>query len=238
MREHIVAIHQPNFFPWLGYFDKIRRAHTFILLDDVQFPKTGGAWMNRVNILQNHAAHWLTAPIDRGYSGVRTINHMQFVTTEWRTNLRSQLHVAYHKAPYYDASMAYIEPLLMNDEANLARYNCHVITALCTLLHLNDTRLCLSSTLDVTASSTERLIALTRSVSGTHYLCGGGAEAYQKDDAFAQAGIALTYQSFTPTAYPQHKNDGFIAGLSVIDPLMQLGVDGTRHLIHGEVYRA
>ncbi len=47
----IVAIHQPNFFPWLGYFDKIARCDHFVLLDHVQFQKTGGVWSNRVRMM-------------------------------------------------------------------------------------------------------------------------------------------------------------------------------------------
>ena len=49
--DKIVAIHQPNFFPWLGYFDKINKSDIFIFLDDVQFPKKGGNWTNRVQLM-------------------------------------------------------------------------------------------------------------------------------------------------------------------------------------------
>ena len=47
----VVAIHQPNFFPWLGYFDKILKSDEFVFFDDCQFPKKGGAWCNRVKLL-------------------------------------------------------------------------------------------------------------------------------------------------------------------------------------------
>ncbi len=59
----VIAIHQPNFFPWLGYFDKIARCETFILLDHVQIQKTGGTWSNRVKLLWAGKARWGTAPV-------------------------------------------------------------------------------------------------------------------------------------------------------------------------------
>ena len=71
MECKVVAIHQPNFFPWLGYFNKIARADVFILHDNVQFPKTGGTWMNRVRILVNGGPSWLTMPVRRNHHGVQ-----------------------------------------------------------------------------------------------------------------------------------------------------------------------
>ena len=74
-----VAIHQPNFFPWMGYFEKISRSDVFVFFDDVQFPKKGGSWSNRVKLLVSEEARWVTAAIDRSYSGTRTIREMFFL---------------------------------------------------------------------------------------------------------------------------------------------------------------
>ncbi|MES2984401.1 MAG: WbqC family protein [Pseudomonadota bacterium] len=219
MREHLVAIHQPNFFPWLGYFDKLRRADSFIFLDDVQFPKTGGAWTNRVTILQQQKAHWLTAPIDRKYHGLRNVNAMHFAATDWREAALRQLQAAYQKAPFAQEVFALITPLLMNPTTNIADYNIHAVTQLCAALGLS-TRLQRSSALAIEGVATERLIALTKAVGGTQYLCGGGADGYQQDALFAQAGLGLVYQQFTPTPYPQKNTPEFVGGLSIIDALM------------------
>src|ERR1041385_6733376 len=67
----LVAIHQPNFFPWLGYFNKIARADIFIVLDNVQFSKTGGTWSNRVRLLLEGWPMWATLPVERSFHGVR-----------------------------------------------------------------------------------------------------------------------------------------------------------------------
>ena len=67
VRPHVVAIHQPNFFPWLGYFDKLDRADTFVLLDTVEFSK--GSRTNRVEVLVGGRPHWITAPVQRAGIG-------------------------------------------------------------------------------------------------------------------------------------------------------------------------
>src|SRR5256885_16256985 len=84
-RRTLVAIHQPNFFPWLAYFDKIARADIFVFLDDVQYEKTGGTWSNRVRLLISGQAAWATMPIRRDYHGVRAANDMAIHNPQaWR----------------------------------------------------------------------------------------------------------------------------------------------------------
>ena len=84
----VVAIHQPTFFPWLGYFNKIARCDQFVVLDSVQFPKKGGTWSNRVKLLLNGQAGWVTMPVERNYHGVRSYAEMCIDNgTPWRDKL-------------------------------------------------------------------------------------------------------------------------------------------------------
>lgn len=227
----IVAIHQPNFFPWLGYFDKIRRADVFVFLDDVQFQKTGGTWTNRVRLLDRDRPCWLTAPVDRGFHGVRPINEMTFVPrADWASQCLAKIEGCYGKAPFFAASMALLRPLFLAEERNLAKFNMHAIGQLLHVLDLKDRELLCSSAIPSDARSTDRLVEITKRVGGTHYLYGGGAEGYQEDAKFAQAGLQLVRQGFDHPRYPQPAAE-FVPGLSIIDLLMHCGHAAAAQLI-------
>jgi hypothetical protein len=234
----LVAIHQPNFFPWLGYFDKIRRADVFVLLDDVQFQKTGGAWSNRVKVLINGEGRWLTAPVDRSFHGTRAINEMVFSGKEdWRSKMLKSLTVAYRRAPCFEEAFSVIEPLLQNPEQNVAEYNVHAIVELARALGLAADSVVRSSQISTDSTATQRLIDLTKSAGGQAYLCGGGAAGYQMDEAFAASEVSLIYQHFVCPPYPQLAVKSFVPGLSIIDAAMSLGWQGVAALLrdmHGD----
>lgn len=229
----IIAIHQPNFFPWLGYFDKIARADAFIFLDDVQYQKTGGMWSNRVKLFIGGAARWMTAPIDRAYHGVRTINQMHFLPADpWREKMLKTLETYYRKHPHFHDSMQIVGPLINHEENNIAAYNIHAVTTLMQHLGMDVSKLRCSSTMSVAGHSNELLCGLTQAVGGSSYMCGGGADGYQDEAVFLQAGINLIRQGFVAPAYPQiNQSEGFVPGLSIIDALMNLGASGVRQLI-------
>jgi hypothetical protein len=224
----LVSIHQPNFFPWLGYFDKIRRADVFILLDDVQYPRTGaGSWSNRVKVLINGEGRWLTAPVDRSFHGTRTISQMVYSGKEdWRARVLKTLVAAYRRAPFFEEVFASLEPLVLNPEENVAEYNIHAIVTLVDAIGLPTDSIVRSSKLSTRSTATNRLIDLTKQVGGTSYLCGGGAGGYQEDEAFSASGLSLVYQSFNPAPYPQQNLASFVPGLSIIDAAMNLGWQG------------
>jgi len=228
----IVAIHQPNFFPWLGYFDKIRRSDVFIFLDDVQFPKTGGVWSNRVKLLINGDARWLTAPVDRGFHGTRNINEMVFSDGEdWRSKSLKTIFGAYKRAPFFDEAYSIIEPLVAHPETNVAEYNIYAIKSLANILGYSAKSLIRSSDLSTECLSTKRLVDLTTLVGGAAYLSGGGATGYQKDEEFENSGINLIYQHFVHPVYPQFSGNEFVGGLSIVDALMNLGFEGVQKLL-------
>ncbi|EXI69603.1 MAG: WbqC-like protein family protein [Candidatus Accumulibacter adjunctus] len=227
-----VSIHQPNFLPWLGYFDKIARSDVFIFLDDVQFPKTGGVWCNRVRLRSGDQARWVTGPIKRAFHGVRAINEIEWADEQpWRSKLLKTLTATYSRAPFYKETMAWLEPLVLAPESNLARYNSAMIKAIAAQIGLRYDHCVTSSSLGCDGQGSDLLINLTRRVGGTRYLCGGGASGYQDDEAFARAGVSLAYQGFRHPVYPQAGGGDFLPGLSILDSLANVGRAGVRALL-------
>ncbi len=227
----LVAIHQPNFFPWLGYFDKIVRSDLFIFMDNAQFPKKGGNWVNRVKLLVGGGGHWATVPVNRAYHGVLPISAMKIDNrTPWRDKLLKTIEMNYKSSPCYGEVFPVILPLAENPTPSLAEYNIASITALAKHLGLNTGKLILGSSLTTQGQSTDLLISMVRACGGTAYLCGGGA-AYQDDEKFPVAGLQLIYQNFTHPQYPQASSTEFVPGLSIIDALMNCGFSGVRRLL-------
>jgi hypothetical protein len=231
----LVAIHQPNFFPWLGYFNKIARADVFCLMDNAQMPKTGGCYVNRVQLALGGRPAWVTAPVDRSYSGVRAIADIRLDNRRpWRQDLLKTLRAAFGRAAFFREAYALLEPLILNPTESLADYNTAAIRALGAALGLEHCRLVRGSELEVSGQATDLLINLVRAAGGDAYLCGGGANGYQEDAKFAAAGVKLVYQQFRHPVYKQGRADAFVPGLSIIDALMHCGLDGTARQVRGE----
>lgn len=120
----ICAIHQPNFFPWLGYFDKIRQADIFVFLDQVAYPKSGksmGSWCNRVRINTGGSPTWISCPVVRE-AGVQPIDTVRIDNSRpWRDKLRATLETAYRRAPNFTLAFALIDKLLEYRDGLLSR---------------------------------------------------------------------------------------------------------------------
>jgi hypothetical protein len=227
---HVVSCHQPNFFPWLGYFHKIRWSETFVVLDDALIQKTGGSVTNRTSLAPGGKQIWFTAPIDRTFSGTLRIDQVQFSQREpFRERLLATLKTTYSRAPFFTPMWSALAPLVENPEPLLAAYNTHAIRSIATLLEL-PAELVLASSFGVDATSTARLVEITLAANGNTYLYGGGAKDYQDDLLFFGRGLNLFEQGFKPPTYPRGTQPE-IAGLSVIDALFFLGPEGTRKLL-------
>lgn len=231
----IVAIHQPNFFPWLGYFNKIVRSDVFVMLDDAQFPKKGGTWTNRVKIFAGMEAKWITLPVDRNYHGVREIRDMQIDSTriaDFKSVFRKTLQLNYSRHPHYESVMELVDGALSYSGNFVSEFNINVIVRILDYLGLPRTHIRLASEMPVEAVATERLIRLTKEVGGDTYMCGGGASGYQEDALFAAQGIALKYQNFIHPEYQQFGRSGFTAGLSILDALFNCSRDEVCEMLY------
>lgn len=223
----VCAIHQPNFFPWSGFFDKINKADVFIFMDDVAYPKSGsgsGSWCNRVKLLSGGQPAWYGLPIKKE-PGVQLIKDVYFAEKEFHLGKfkKSLLH-NYGKAPFYQQTMTQLLPLIDYKSDSLAEYNINAIIGLAQLLGLK-TKFIRQSDLPHQHHSTVLLIELVKAVEANAYLCGNGAGGYQDDGLFAENGIELIYQNYDPvkTGLSQIIQANEI-GLSVLHTLFTRGI--------------
>jgi hypothetical protein len=220
----ICAIHQPNFFPWLGYFDKIKRADVFVFLDQVHYPKSGnsmGSWCNRVMFNVGGKATWISCPVLREH-GIQLIDTVKIDDKRpWRDNFRKMLKMNYKDTRNFQSTAALMDHLLNFESDRLSDFNINTIQAISKYLGYETQFVRQSALPKMKETSTEILVALTQAVGAEAYLCGGGSSGYQDDAAFAKAGLQLIYQDFE--AIPYGKPDRFIPGLSAIDWLMHEG---------------
>ena len=217
----IVAAHQPNFLPWLGFFDKLARADVLVLLDDVQFPRSGaGVWTNRVGVLVQGERRWLTVPIERAGHGRQQVREVRIDDVQqWRRKVMRTLEQSYAKAPAFDEAFPFVQGLIETEAELLAEFNELALRAIARELGLDEHRIRRSSEVETEAQGTDLLIALTRELGGSTYLSGDGAGGYQEDDRFAAAGIELRFLRYEHPVYPQRSPE-FVPGLSVVDALL------------------
>ena len=231
----LVGIHQPNFFPWIGYFDKILRSDLFVILDDVQFPKSGGVWVNRHSILQNGKERWATVPISRQFSGTKNINEIKFAQDlYWRKTYLNLIRNSYLTAKYFSETYEFIEDSINYDTEYLYELNIHLIKSILQVLDIFVPTFIKSSSLNKAGKSNILLCSLIKSVGGNSYLCGGGADSYMDESIFKANNINIIYQEYMPIAYPQINSLKFNPGLSIIDAMMNCGFTKTKELVLGK----
>lgn len=231
--KRVAAIHQPTFLPWLGWWDKLVRSDVLVLLDDVQFPKKGGTWMNRVRMLTDGRPAWFTMPVDRSYHGLRSVREtLVDDRTPWRDTMARTIATSYRRAPHFDDVYPRVEELLQLRGDRLAEVNETSIRRLAGLLELDAGKLVRQSDLGVTGTGTDLLIDLCKATKSGTYVTGDGAGGYLEADRFEAAGLVLVMQQFESPRYPQLASD-YVPGLSIVDALMNCGWEGTAELLVG-----
>lgn len=231
------TIHQPDFMPWFGFFNKIAKVDTWILLDHVENnPRDAAFWGRRVRVLVNGQPTWLSIPLRRPSTpeviGI-PIREMS-INLDERKSLEKSLRtvqMAYAKAPNYGRHIALIEEYFMSSEPSLVVRNMRFIRS---VLELFDVRTAIveSSSLGLQTRGTQLLVDLLKAVNAEAYLCGGGASGYQKDEMFSVNHIFLEYNRFEHPVYPQLRSELFVPGLSIIDALFNVSFDKLSEWVH------
>jgi hypothetical protein len=213
-----VAIHQPQYLPWLGYLDKIARADLFVSLDSVQFKKN--EWQNRNRIRTARGWQWVTVPVLHDF-GQRIKDVRINQTTDWRAKHLKALEMHYAQAAHREPVLAGLRAIYQRPWDRLSDLNLAVIRWLLGEFGIK-TPVRLSSDMQLPEEPTERLIAICRTVGATSYLAGAGARDYMDFKKFEKAGIPVDVQEFHHPVYRQCY-EPFEPGLSAIDLLLTCG---------------
>lgn len=229
----LCAIHQPNFFPWLGYFNKIYRSDVFVFLDDVDYPKSGhsmSSYCNRVLIKANNEGRMISCPVVREHGPQRIVNvAIKEDLRDWRQQLKDALKESYGSTKYYSSGMEILEPIIDFETDKLSEFNINAIISICKAIGI-DKKFARQSEMNTTSSSTERLVEIVKLTGCDAYLCGRGAQKYQEDKIFEDNNIRLEHQNFIHPRYVQ-EGETFLEGCSIIDPLLSIGGNATHRLI-------
>jgi len=213
-----VAIMQPYFFPYIGYFQLIATSDVFVLHDDVQYIK--GGWVNRNRILLNGESRMITFPVQKDAYEL-PINARNFVDDKQaRKDIINLIRQAYAKAPCYREVFAMLEELMMFEDSNVARFNENLIRRIAKYMGLNS-KIINSSGMekDDSLAGEQRVLEICKRLGATDYTNPiGGTELYHQE-AFQKCGITLRFLEAQEERYDQ-RYEKWLPFLSIIDVLM------------------
>ncbi len=217
----IVAGHQPNYLPYLGFFDKMRRSDVFIIEDDVQFERQG--FTNRNRIMTSDGVRWLSVPIEHANKSIpiKEVKIANEGEPDWQNRHWLTLKHSYCKAPHWSQFSDFFKGTYEQRWDYLIDLNMHLIRGLMSFLNI-DKPLVLSSELGVSGKKTELIIAQCKRLGADTQLAGPGCKEYIDNKRFEEEGIKLTFQDFVHPIYPQ-TSLGFVSNLSVVDFLFCTG---------------
>ncbi len=231
----IVAAHQPNYLPWIGFFEKMARADCFVIVDHVQFERQNFQNRNRIKLADG--VRWLTVPVRRGRQADRICDKEivagATIHTDWQRRSWLTLANAYGAAPYFSTYAEELRAVYERPWQLLVELNIGLIE-LCRRWLGITTPTVRTSTLGVTDARTKMIAQFCKQVGGDTYLSGsGGSTKYLDIDLLKSEGIAVLWQKFVHPKYPQ-LHGPFVSHLSVIDLVFNCGPQ-SRALMLGEI---
>ncbi len=212
-----LAIMQPYFFPYIGYFQLINAADLFIVYDNIKYTKKG--WINRNRFLQNGKDVVFSIPLKRN-SDFLDIRDREISADFKKTKLLNQIREAYRRSPYFEQTFSLVERIVLEKEINLLKFVLNSIRETCKCLAIG-TEIVVSSSLQIDHSlpGKTKVVELCKHVGADVYINAiGGQTLYSKDD-FSTHGISLKFLKTKSFEYEQ-LNNKFVPWLSIVDVMM------------------
>lgn len=227
--QMIVAVHQPNYLPWIGFFQKVASVDVFVILDSVQYPR-GASVANRNRIKTANGEQLLTVPVSipKGSQGRISYADVQTAGVHWKKQHLKGIRMAYGRAPYFQRYYRVLERAFA-DTTSLLEINLNFIYFCIKELEIRAHIKLLSQLPVRPGAKSELIVNICNEIGANSYLSGQGARKYNDETLFEANGIALTYQEFECPVYAQLHGE-FVPNLSIIDLLFNCGPSSGRLL--------
>jgi hypothetical protein len=214
-----LAIMQPYFFPYIGYFQLINAVDEFVIYDNIEFTKKG--WINRNRILVNGKDEFISLPLKKD-SDFLKVNE-RFLADSWeveRIKMLNRIKESYRKSPYFKDTYKVLEECIMFEDRNLFNFIMHTLKTILKFLNIN-TKIVISSTISIDHQlrSDDKVIKICKERGANYYFNPiGGLDLYS-NEKFKKNNLDLQFIKSKNLTYNQFSND-FIPWLSIIDVMM------------------
>ena len=227
----IVAIHQPEYLPWLGFFKKMMNVELFVFLDDVQFRKKG--WQNRNRIRINDGTALLSIPVHtHSYPKINEVT----IDNEKNWSIRHKKSILYNyaRAPYFDEIKDFIESIFEKKFQYLLDLNTEIIKFIMNELEIKS-KIVFSSELEISKKGSDRVLDICKAVGADHYITGTfWAESNLRVEEFKKSNIDVEFQKFQHPIYKQIHGE-FIPEMSIIDLLFNEGRKEAKKILQNSI---
>lgn len=225
-----IALHQPNFLPYLGFFDKLNSADLFVIRDEVLFVKGDFHNRNKIRInsndnINNPQFKWLHVPVNDTKDYIKHIDIED--NDSWKSKLLHEIKVNYSSAPYFQKYYFDIEKIFLKDHEKLIDLNMELIKYLAKSFGIT-TKIIFASELGLKPKNYEKsnasqdIINICKSLNAKTYISGEGGTNYLDLDLFKKSKINLEFQNYIHPTYNQ-RFPGFVPYMSALDALFCKG---------------
>ena len=222
-----ITIHQANYFPYPGFFQKVSLSDVHVVLDKAQFQFDT---TNRNKIITSDGS-WtrITVPVKKGqkFFEIRNVeinNDLPWAEEHW--NL---IHKSYNESPFFDLYKVFLDSLYKKSWDLIFDLNLRILKKVFDWLDIK-TEIVLESELNVTGTSSKRLLNICKKLGADTYISGIGGKRYLDEKLFEKNKIILKYQNYNPITYHQYRSKSFIPNLSIIDLLANVGSESGKLL--------
>ena len=221
----IVSIHQPNYFPYPGFFQKVSLSDIHVILDKAQFQFD----ITNRNKIVTRDGSWIRifVPIKTGQKFFEIRNVEINNDLPWAENNWNLIYESYNTAPFFDFYKTFLNSIYRKKWENIFDLNLQTLKKVFDWLKIK-TKIIFESELNVTGTSSERLLDICKKTGATKYLSGPGGKNYLNEKIFAQDKINVEFQKYNPVIYTQKNTKAFIPNLSILDLLFNVGLDSKK----------